>query len=60
MDNKENYLNIIVDECPNLPSSDEEKVSVVPKKVPLMQSHTFFPQLEIVNERFEGKRPSKP
>lgn len=24
-DNKENYLNIIVDECPNLPSSDEEQ-----------------------------------
>ena len=23
-DNKENYLNIIVDECPNLPSDDEQ------------------------------------
>jgi hypothetical protein len=35
IENKENYLNIAVEECPNLPSSeDEKKMKAVPKHIP--------------------------
>ena len=30
----ENYLNIVIDECPNLPSSDEESTARHPKLFP--------------------------
>ena len=34
VEGSENYLNIVIDECPNLPSSDEESTAWHPKCFP--------------------------